>query len=258
MGKLVEKLKEFPSNFMIELLKTFLMWAILGIISYISTNIIEKYGQNFKEYSLWIIILAIIIGLLILIRVIQKYNKYKPVIPNFEGDYVILEKEITHKTISKTELFHQRRFKIKALRNSVYSFRDKFVWTGGQYKIYTNNKNHEIQQIGKINFYDGYEVRFNKVLKKGDIEEIEVCWDLSDTEGKAVPFFKTIIEEPTENLKMNLELPVEFKVTDAVCEVSFTSNMPIECKTQKLKNNRLVWEIPNPRLLYNYEIRWKV
>ena len=182
-----------------------------------------------------------------------------PHFPKINCDYKLLRKEIIHEYQSLEKVLHTRTYRIKALKNGVGNFRIKFHWTGGNYHIYCPDKKYTLVEIGTTNLYNFYEVIFPAPLKKGEITEIEVKWDLDNSAHRAIPFFSTTIEEPTEELVMDIILPPVLGIKEICTETNSTlgAQMPLDTTTVELdKHGEYKWVIRKPQLLYVYQIKW--
>ena len=190
----------------------------------------------------------------------QRISKFHPTFPRLDFDFHILEKEITYEYKDKTHMVYRRRALVKALKNGLDAYYDKYQWTGtGNVKISSAIKEHQFRETIKKNVWQFYEIRFQKTLSKKESMDTELIWELKDTAEKAVPFFSATIEEPTDYLKLNLSLPCNIGVREVTCEVSsgIGAKKPFSSKTILLdRNGKATWEIRKPKLLYHYEMKW--
>ena len=190
----------------------------------------------------------------------QKLSRFHPTFPRLDFDFHILEKEISYEYKDKSRMVYRKRVLVKALRNSLDAYYDKYQWTGsGNVKISSAIKEHQFRETIRKNVWQFYEIRFQKTLSKKETMETELIWELEDTAMKAVPFFSATIEEPTDFLKLNLSLPAELGVKELTCEISsgIGAKKPFSSKTIQLdRNGKATWEIRKPKLLYHYEMKW--
>jgi len=190
----------------------------------------------------------------------QRISRFHPTFPRLNFDFRILEKEIYYEYKNKTHMVYRKRILVKALKNGLDAYRDKYQWTGsGNVKISSTIKEQQFRETIKKNVWQFYEIRFQKTLAKNETIETEIVWDLEDKAIKAVPFFSATIEEPTDFLKLNLSLAPKLKVKEATREISsgIGAQKPFISKTIPLdRNGKATWEIKKPNLLYHYEIKW--
>jgi hypothetical protein len=185
-------------------------------------------------------------------------NRYIPNFGSVDFDFEIIEKEITHRYLSQNKLVHKRKWILKALRNGLTFYTDRFNWTGGNSIMRTDINGHQVIKTGTKNVFDEYNYKFHRALNKNEIIEIEVIWELDNNESKAIPFFSTPINEPTHLLKMNFEIPPTLGVKKVVCEICGTSAQKI-LKTSEVELDRegkYTWRVPNPKLFHQYEVNW--
>jgi len=256
------KFKDLKEQFTIGFLFEFIKWVfllIIGIIlSYITPEILSKFWIGLEQYKLWLFTILICLFVIIFISIYKRYNRFIPSFPKFDFNFLLLEYELTHIYVERYKLIHRRRYKIKALKNGLEAYTERFLWTGGQFEIKNLNKSQQLILLGNENLFTKYQVKFNRTLKRGDIEEVELEWILYDEEKKALPFVSSPIKEPTELLIVNVEFPYSFKIKHVDCEVSYShgSKIPISYSREKLQNGKFNWRVENPKLLYHYEVRW--
>jgi hypothetical protein len=120
-------------------------------------------------------------------------------------------------------------------------------------------RGHTILKTSRRNFFQHYEVNFGRFLNKGSEVNTEIVWSLSDELHQAVPFISATIEEPTDVLRLNLETPVEWGLTEVVCEISSGqgANRPLSTHSLPFDDHgKVQWAIEKPKLLHHYEMRW--
>ncbi|MDB5225988.1 MAG: hypothetical protein JWN78_181 [Bacteroidota bacterium] len=221
--------EEVTLGFIFELTK-WIVVAVAGlIISYLTPSILSRIFTEIGEYKWWIFALLICISTIIFINLYKRYNQFIPSFSKFDFNFLLLEYELTHVYIERYKLLHRRRYKIKALKNGLEAYTERFLWSGGKYEMKNLNKAQQLIELGNENLFTQYQVKFNHTLKRGDIEEVELEWILYDEDKKALPFVSTPIKEPTELLIINIEFPLHFKITDVESEVSYSqgSKIPI-------------------------------
>jgi hypothetical protein len=233
-----------------------------SVCVYLSQLIILVVNLSYISQFRWI--LAVVAGsggawLFMVLR--EKYNRFRPSFPPLKFNFAVVERDVTYEYIDKTHMVYKKRVIVKALTSGLDSYRDRYSWTGrGNVAIRSGIREHEFTKTFRRNIWQFYEIRFQKALKKGEQIETEVIWKLEDTEGVAVPFMSSTIEEPTELLRLNLSLSPSLGVREATCEISSAIGAklsPFFSEVRPLdRNGKLSWVIKKPKLLYHYEIKW--
>lgn len=261
MGRLDRVVKEALGISFWEFLK-----YLAGLIFTTSTmmlisKILVKLVPIFNDYGMYIIVILSSGAIFLFLYILQRVNKFRPHYSAIDFDYLVLEKEVSYEYITKEKMVYTKRNSLKALKNNLDTYHDKYLWTGkGNVNIKSAIKRHTYFEVEPSkNIWQFYEIKFHKYLKKGETEETEIIWELEDLEQKAVPFFSATIEEPTEKVIFNLSLNPEFDVKEAICEetCSIGAQKPFHTRTVKLdRNGKAQWIIKHPKLLHHYEMRW--
>lgn len=238
---------------------------ILGLIltvtsSLLASSLLISFVSILAQFKWYLAVIFSTGSALLFLILYQRLSKFQPNFPHLYFDFHIIEKEITYEYKDKTHMVYRRRVLVKALKNGLESYQDKYQWTGsGNVKISSAIKEHQFRETIKKNVWQFYEIRFQKMLSKNESMETELIWELEDIAVKAVPFFSATIEEPTDCLKLNLSLPSDAGVREVTCEVSsgIGAKKPFSSKTIPLdRNGKAIWEIKRPKLLYHYEMKW--
>jgi len=251
-----EKIKDsFSQKLIWEILKYTVVFLIFNGGFILILQVVSDYVESLQNQWIFWSLIALF-AILIFILLFQRLNRHIPNFPVIESDFQILEEEITHKIISKTEYIHTRRYKLKAKRNGLGRYTDKFMWTGGDFEISSGDDQHTVLMSRKLNVFDTYIIDFDRTYNKNEIIEAVVEWKLF---GEGRPFISTQIEEPTNKLIMN----VVFGTGVGVSKVTFDENYIQAAKRTlkhiqlELKNNCASQTINNPKLLHLYEINWR-
>jgi hypothetical protein len=248
-------IRELPSKIIITII-IHILTAIGGELISVFAAIKIANILRLSATEKWLLITAI--SALVLAFIFYMFRKrYAKNIPQFDAtlpDFDVLEREFTHQYIEKEKIIHTRRYKVRALRNGLEIFYDKFFWTGGKSVYKTTKEGHRITPNGNRNLYEYYIYHFDRSLKKGDIIEMEVEWELY---GPHKCFMSTPIEEPTEKLIMTIIFPLEWNMKKIIRVSSGiqASKIPSESEVE-LKQGRDTWIIPEPKLFHHYEMKW--
>jgi hypothetical protein len=162
----------------------------------------------------------------------------------------------------QTHLEYTKRHRIRALREGLDRYPDKYFWTGDMSPdVRTKVRGQIFTPTMRKNYWQHYEVLFGRYLNKNEEIETELAWLLDDSSKRAVPFISATIEEPTDLLKLTLEVPIEWGLTEVICEVAngASAKRPLESKTMAIdQQGKAEWSISNPKLLHHYEMRWSL
>lgn len=230
--------------------------AIIGIV--ITYFVSSKFNFTTLDIVLAATLVVVLIGIASYI-IYRRSNKRLPHFDTMDCNFKMLKEERVHKWIDKDNYIHKRRYKLKALKGGLTNYTDKFQWTGTEYKLSGGNHEYTVKlQDDSKNVFDVYDFKFTTPLKKGDEIEVEAMWT---AKGPAKPFFSTTIEEPTDLLVMTLMLYPGCGVTKINCDTESYkgARVPIVSKKETLNSDgEFIWQVKNPKLLYHYEINWKV
>jgi len=156
--------------------------------------------------------------------------------------------------VNKTKLI------LQALKDNLNRVERRYRWTGkGNEDIRCTIPGQTFVKTVERNIWQFYDIVFETAIKKNHKIEVEVLYDLEDSEHKAKPFLGTTIEEPTKLLCLKVKLPVSFGVKTAIVEVTthLGASKPLESKKLEFDRDGLVKYLEyNPRLLHHYELKW--
>lgn len=247
------------------------VWDIIKIVlesiavlaaSLFGSRLLALRVPRFAGFTPYLEVFCASAGLLIFVLLYRRFSRFQPRFPRVVSEFHVLEKVITYQYLSATTMKYSRKLRLKALRNGLGAYSDKFRWTGsGEIKIRSINPAQLVTLTRRKSVWQIYEVRFEKSLNKGDIIDIEILWDLEDREGTAVPFFSTTVEEPTDLLRFTLTLVPSLGVSTVTWEIASGIGAMTPFKSDVLpldKHGEVSWEIKKPRLLHYYELRWHV
>lgn len=199
---------------------------------------------------------SVLIILIVSYLIYRKKNKRIPIYAPIECDFHVIREERVHKWLNETDYIHKRRYELKALRNGLTEYVDKFQWTGKEYSLSGGDRYYSIEEDKQSrNVFTVYHFKFQRPMKKGETIRLEATWT---AKGPAKPFFSTTIEKPTDTLVMSVMLFPESGVTEVNCEEcsNIGAMLPIDNTIQKLNSDgEYVWEL-KPKILHHYEINW--
>lgn len=237
-----------------------LVGIAIWVLSKLGTNVLTHFVQSIQPYAWPITILFFTIGALIFIFLYRRFSKFRPQYPRLDCDFEILELEIIYNHLSKTRMTYTKRKKLRALRNGLDRYIDRYRWTGmGNVQLKSNVKGQRIVEEERKSVWQFYAIRFNRNPSRGQEIPTEVFWELEDLQNAAVPFLSATMEEPTRKLILKVQLPANDNVEEVVMEVLpfMGAKTPFSSDTKKIEHNEYTWTVENPKLLYHYEMRWE-
>lgn len=259
--KFLSSLKnELAGHAVWDVLKILLEICLAAVGGLLSSKLLTLGVPRLAQLTPYLEVFCALVGLLIFFLFYQRFNRRRPRFPRLPADFLVLEKTITYQYFSKTTMRYSRKLRLKALRNRLGTYSDKYLWTGsGQVKIRCANPAQQVTPTHRKSVWQIYEVRFEKILNKRDIIDIEIIWDLENQAERAVPFFSTTVDEPTKLLRLNLSLEPSLGVSSVTWEISsgIGAMAPFDSDTLTLdKHGEVSWVIEHPKLLHYYELRW--
>lgn len=259
-GKFKNFIKEALGFTIWELIKVILSFIFTVTSSFFVSGLLTSFVNVLIPFKWHLAIIFVTGSAWIFIILYQRFSKFHPIFPHLDFDFHILEKEISYEYKDKTHMLYKKRVLVKALKNGLDTYHDKYHWTGnGNVKIFSAIKEQQFRETIRKNIWQFYEIRFQKTLSKNESIETEVFWELEDTANNAGPFISADIEEPTDLLRLNLSIPHDLGVKEITCETSsgIGAKKPFKSKLRPLdRNGRVTWKEEKPKLLYHYEIKW--
>lgn len=260
---MLSKLREFG-----EKLLCYTIWEIfkyvLGLLFTTSAIalVVAKLTKSvsFANNRAGIVCLAILGSLWLYVVLYRHISRHLPMFPRIDSDFRVIRKELSYKYLDRTHMVYSKKVKLKALRNGLDEYHDRYAWSGsGKVELRSMVSSQRLVTGDKKNVWQLYVLKFPWTLKKGETIETEVNWDLEDTRNAAVPFASATVEEPTDCLVLSVSLPAALGVAEVTCEVSsgIGAKKPFSSELRKLdRHGEMIWEIRKPKLLYHYEIKW--
>lgn len=140
------------------------------------------------------------------------------------------------------------------------SFTDRYKWTGtGKCIVKSLTQDFIVVNERKEEFWNYFDVRFPRPLKKNEEVDFVIEWDLFDKEKTAVRFLSTMIDFPTEHLSMEAIIPENLVSKKSYCcyeYKNYIDRIPIK-KTEKQwdpATQSIIYEVPQPKLYHKYLI----
>lgn len=242
-----------------------LLTPLLGIIAASSlggflAKILSSSIEELRPASLWLSILLIsgVPFLALILR--RKFSRRVAVFDPIEPDFHVLRKDIQVRFDSRTAGSYTRALNLRALKNHLDRYHDKYFWTGSAtVAAQSIIPDHTFVPGRRKNIWHLYEIHFDRRLRKKDEIKTTIKWDLADPDKRMVPFVSAVIEEPTDELRIVLEIPASIRGSSAVLEVahSIGARKPIDSQVKDFdEQGRVEFPVPNPKLLHVYEVSW--
>lgn len=148
--------------------------------------------------------------------------------------------------------------RVKALKDDVDSFVQRFEWTG---EITDLLQNKAVQLIHNQADSSGeMRIHFPRSLKKGDQYQFRVELNLNKAEGDERNFLQYSCYYPLEKLKLTVKFckgDLPFKCTRKILRSRLSRHHLIEKPVLKRDLSEVSWAIKWPRIGYAYRIEWK-
>jgi len=179
-----------------------------------------------------------------------------------EDDVEILLKEIVYEYASDGQTMWQRKhLQMQIFRNGMMLFTDRYKWSGGGKCIVQSlTPDFNIANQRKEKGWDYFDVTFPHPLRRGQMLDFTIEWELVDENKIAQPFLSTMIDRDTKHLLLQVILPLELDPTRAYCYefAHYTETLPIAMQVIHVSpaTRILRYEIPEPKKDHKYEIRW--
>ena len=205
--------------------------------------------------------IGLLAGLLVLL-LIRRLSTHTPSFTKLDCDFEILEFDVTYTYRVDKTIEYRRRKKLRALKNHLRTYRDRYSWTGSQPpdEFFSGVAHQTVRETGRQTVWRLYEIDLHRTLSKGDTIETEVVWYLNDKDDACVPFVSADIEEPTRQLSFTLFFAPELGVTAATCEVRATLGGPHSLQSEVMTippTGSFSWRPKGrPKLLHHYSVEW--
>lgn len=202
-------------------------------------------------------LVAVFLGCVALYR---RFNRFYPRYGRLDFEFLIVKKEIHYIRTDDGRVTYTKRCRLRALKDGLDTYRDKYHWSGSNTATpETTIKGQTVYLTVRKNVWQFYEIRLQKTLNRGDELDVEVRWNLDDSDRNAVPFFSATIEEPTRCLVMHLALPKSLGIQHVTYEVSSSigANRPFRSTEESLSHDcEITQKIDDPQLFHHYELKW--
>lgn len=209
-------------------------------------------------------IISILIAFFLIITIVILVRRKYILVPRPRSDFKLLKKEIIYEYFPDGKTMkYTRKIRLKSLRKDLVKYSDKYHWTGtGDIKLSTPIQGQRLVETGRSSIWKLFDVYFGRPLDNGEIENVEVVWDLFDKEGTAVDFASAAIEEPLEQLVIKVIIPQNLRPTHANCiESLLLGGFKTTVESHDLSFNKkgeVEWIKNKPKLLHTFELSFPI
>lgn len=179
-------------------------------------------------------------------------------------DVVILRKEIVYEYLPDGKTLYQRKYlQIKALRNGVTQFKDRYRWTGGgQCTVRSLTPGFKITNLPREveHIWEYFDVIFPYPLDIDDVLDFAIEWKMIDEEKIAATFLSTMIDRETKYLLLQVNLPPEMAPKRAYFHdfANYIDTLP--ARTLPIQwspaTKYIIFAVNQPIKYHKYLIRW--
>lgn len=257
--KLIEYREVFVRNTIWELLKRIAGFLASTIIPGFAANVISAYYPFLSKYRIPIVIFVILLSAWGSLELFTRLSRNIPHLPPVDSKYMILERRIRFE-YGKAVCKYNLKTKIIVCQNGVDRLCGKYTWTGSEKpKLNSGKTVHTLIELVRRDTYIEYELLFNQSYKKGKTVDCEIYGNFQDSQGSFVPFFNSIVREPTNKLIITICIPSQYGVKEVILEeIAGTRNSNSESNIAKLDaNGEYSWIVRSPKLFYHYTTRWQ-
>ncbi|ADD42729.1 hypothetical protein [Stackebrandtia nassauensis] len=207
----------------------------------------------------WPIVATVVFGAALAFLVIaQRQSIYRCRYPAIAFQTEILEKSCSYVINEHGELLYSKRIKLKALRDQMDEYIDRYFWSGGGVpKPEPGEGAQEITEVARVGVWEYYRIFFGRVLHRGDVHEIEITWPLTNWRDSS-PFVALSTREPTHKLVFDVKLPADEVGGSVLAEeiAGIDSIYPFNTEEIELDHGRCRWVVDRPSLYTQYRLRW--
>jgi hypothetical protein len=264
------KIRDFLKSIAVSVVSHALWILLTAFWVLFSTNAVNLYHVLLNNHISEMIVLPVITGvgvtglLLTLFLIWKNRNKYKPVFPPIEYDYVFLDLSVELFFLDRKNMELVSAFRLRALKEVKECMRH-YHWSGtsSESPRFMDNphthqiSDHFIKETGKH-----YKVVFNTPLYKNDETDFSVRIACRDDDCRMHPHLSFRIIKPTEKLTLRLRMS-----DDLICGVNRgayadeDAETPLEKIVPVLEKSEgglkaYEWVINKPSLLYYYRLDW--
>ncbi|MCI2105300.1 MAG: hypothetical protein LKK00_01065 [Intestinimonas sp.] len=150
------------------------------------------------------------------------------------------------------------KYKYRNTRSSMDSDSFAFKWQGDNYSIKSITNGYTLEKIKNRNGFEEYLIKFPRIIKRNESIEVELAINLFDANHTSIPEMQYNINNPTKNLKMELNMPMNIKLDYVTKECLIgNSDYAIFSESCDIQKRQFVIQKKKPLFLHKYKFTWQ-
>lgn len=243
------------------------------IQTYIATAEVPRSLVFLMIASLSVNFLILVLGIVYVIYRSRR-KAYTPEFPKLESDYRIISAECEFYFRTRDKIEQRQYYEIEVLDDALEEILHNLQWTGQKYEKSKlgegdnsatqrcNNDGITLIDTNRSSSPYPVKIKFNPVLRRGDIKSYSFTTFVSDTSKTMLPFVGKIIKCQTDRLVLRVTAPrgmianPTFKIsTDHLQDIPLDDPIPITAKVVG-NNDTFEYVVNKAELLRFYSISW--
>ncbi len=150
------------------------------------------------------------------------------------------------------------KFKYKNTRSSMNSDNFAFKWQGSSYSIKSVTNGYILEKLKNNNGFEEYLIQFPRIIKRNENVEVELAIDLFDANHTSIPEMQYNTNNPTKNLKMELNIPNNIKLDYVTKECLIgNSEYAVLSESCNIQTRQFIMQKKKPLFLHKYKFAWQ-
>lgn len=253
MSNIRRNFKQYVHDFIGNGVYDFLKFLLgLFITTAIGTRTVYELANSFFENKYYILLLSVFTMILSVTIFVIFYKHIK------KAEFKIIEMNVNFEyMLDKVIVISE--IKIKALRKGLDRKYNRTTWFPDEKtKISCLEKEFSIEMLPKRDTSNEYYVKFNRILKKGEIITFTTKVINYNKHRHFNDFYSREIITPMNKLTIIVVIPAKYGyryITKEVIKGNAYSDLSSREKFELL--NTYTWEIEQPQLGYEYKLLWE-
>lgn len=254
-----EFIKQLTSRAVLKIFESLLAALGASLLGFIGSEIVwDQFKSVLYPYRIGLIFAVIFLLSAALIFIYLRFNKYIPHIPKIKSKLHFLSRELYYKYHSREKMILTEKITVKAtaeFRTHIF----KFHWGGSNYAIKSNKYDHTLTLLPRKGPYERIELDFNRSISIGEEVDIELIYELEDEQRIAPTLLNQKLAAPCKKLSFSIEIPPKLGIVQVRKQryyIDSDDNVDNMGVSSLDSDGRMTWVIPDPKLLYTYEIYW--
>lgn len=243
----------------------FIKWAVATVLATVSSAVVGNITIDFinnsyiNKYRYGVISILVLGIIYLLLNIRWKKVKTKPNLPAVDSDYTLVHRKAKF-IYGEPDCQYELSVKGRSNKKGLKRYYGKYTWSGsGGADIKCRSRHYKMHYLTRKDAYIEYEIELPKACKKNRCFELELVGTMNDADKKFVPYFSTLISEPTEYLELTVCIPEKYGIEEVILEeIATVRNNNDSSEIVKLdEHGEYCWKIKSPKLFYKYSIRWE-